>query len=189
MRQIRLVAAALLFASPTLAQDFDPYGFEVRPVVGAFMPVGAHRDDFRNATMLGAQAALEVNEFFHLVGGVSWTHGHARGGLLRTDLTHIWQYDAGAELGLYLEPADLLVLRPFLGLGGGGRTYDYRDAAAGAATCTAGYASLGSEFQRDLLALRLEGRGYASCYESRLTARRQTRYDVALMLGITYHFR
>ena len=189
MRHMQLLAAALVLASPALAQRPDSFGLEVRPVVGAFVPLGDHRDEFRNATMLGAQGALELNEFFHLVANVSWTHGHTRGAAFRTDLTHIWQYDAGMEVGRMLEATDMVAMRPFVGLGGGGRTYDYRDAGAGAATCTAGYGSLGTEFQRDMMALRLEGRGYATCYESRITARQETRYDAALLLGVTYHFR
>lgn len=188
MRHITLLAAALLFASPALAQRSDTWAFEVRPLVGAFVPLGEHRDDFRNATMLGAQAALEITDYFHVVGGMSWAHGHARYAGLARDLTYIWQYDMGVELGPMFETS-LLLWRPFIGVGAGGRTYDYRDPGTTASTCTAGYGGLGTEFQGDLLGLRLEGRGYATCYESLLTTRKDTRFDAALMVGFTYRFR
>jgi len=196
MRYTLLLAAALLVAPAASAQRFEPFGLELRPFIGAFSPVGRQHDDFKNATMLGGQAAVELNQFLHLVGSVGWTHGHARFGGISTDVTHIWQYDIGAELGPMYEVSDISIVRPFAGIGGGGRTYDYQATQLGAKTCTAGYGALGTEFQRDLLALRLEARGYASCFEAPMiaptapfTPRKQTRWDFATMLGLTYHIR
>lgn len=188
MRSIRIAVAALLAAQIAGAQQVQTFGPEIRPFVGMFIPTGNHRDDFKDATMLGGQVAFELSEYFHVVSTVSWTHGHAKfGGLTATDNTYIWQYDIGAEFGLMQSLNDLWYFRPFVGTGAGGRTYDYRSRNVGDKTCTAGYGTVGAEFQRDILGLRIEGRGYANCFEQPVTRAKKTRYDFGLMFGLAYH--
>lgn len=189
MRRIGAVILALLIGQAASAQERDVYGYEFRPILGAYVPMGVQRDDFRTATLLGAQAAFEFSENFHVVGTASWSHGHAKFLTADTDLTHVWQYDIGMEFGAFRELSDAWLFRPFVGAGGGGRTYDYRETVIGTRTCTAGYAALGSELQKAALGFRLEGRAYASCFESPITSRHQTRVDGSLFAGLAYHFR
>jgi hypothetical protein len=189
MRVASLVTAAVLVAHPLGAQGRELFDAELRPFIGAYMPAGEQRNSFGTATMLGLQAALELSRWAHFVSNVSWTHGHAKLAALSDDLTYIWQYDAGAEFNLLNEMDGGWVFRPFVGLGVGGRTYAYQATGIGKRTCTAGYAAGGAEFQHVDPALRLESRGYLSCYESPLTGAKRTRNDFALTLGIAYHFR
>lgn len=189
MRHSRWLVAAMLAAPVLPAQQVENFGIEARPFIGAFVPVGHQRQDFRTATMIGGQGAFEFNEFFHLVGTVSWTYGHVKFSSVPTDVTHIWQYDLGGEFGAFQMLSNDWLFRPFVGAGGGGRTYDYRAATLAVKSCTAGYGSLGMEFQRTAIGLRFEGRGYANCFESPLTSRQQTRYDLAMLVGLAYHFR
>jgi hypothetical protein len=190
MRRTTLLFAALALASPLSAQRADNYGLELRPLIGAYVPAGDQRDAFKDATMLGVQAAFEYNSLFHLVATTTWTHGHARVAGLSTDVTYIWQYDVGGEFGVFQDIGESWSFRPFAGAGAGARTYDYRASLVDSEMCTAGYGSLGMELQRDLLGLRMEGRGYAHCFKAPVDgARRVTRYDGALMFGVSYHFR
>jgi hypothetical protein len=190
MRHTRYALAAMMLAAPTLlAQRIDSFGPEMRPFVGAYVPISDQRNDFKTATMVGAQAAFEVNENFHAVWSVGWTHGHNKFNLGTTDNTHIWQYDLGVELNAFNEVTPNWFFRPFVGLGAGGRTYDYRAVGLKTRTCTAGYGSLGSELQSGAIALRVEARDYVTCYRSPLSSKWQTRTDAAFMVGLAYHLR
>ena len=160
---------------------------ELRPFAGVFLPVGAQEADFKSATMVGTQAAIEVNRHLHGVVSVGWTHGHNR--VLPEDVTYIWQYDVGAEVNAVSEIGWGWYFRPFVGAGAGGRTYDYRASDVKTASCTAGYASLGAELQHNIVAFRTEARDYLSCYQSPLTATKRTRNDIGLTVGLAYHFR
>jgi hypothetical protein len=139
--------------------------------------------------MIGGQTAIELSRYAHLVASGSWTYGRARFTGLTDDLTHIWQYDGGAEFNLVGELTTDWVWRPFLGLGAGARTYDYRAKALGTRTCTAGYGTVGSELERGNFALRFEARDNITCFESPMTGRKTTRSDLGLMLGFAYHLR
>jgi hypothetical protein len=55
-------------------------------------------------------------------------------------------------------------------------------------TCGSGYGALGTEFQRDRLALRAEARDYVCCFKAPVTGvKSKTRNDVGLSLGFAYH--
>src|SRR5690348_9080010 len=100
MRRITLTVAALAaFALPAAAQR-EPItcGLEVRSYVGAYIPTGAQRDDFKAATTIGAQVADEISEHFHVLGSFGWTHGHNKFAGVSTDVTYVWNYDIGVEL-------------------------------------------------------------------------------------------
>jgi hypothetical protein len=171
------------------ADDESDTGFEVRSFAGAFVPTGDQRNDFKTATMLGAQVAHEFSEHLHLLGSFAWTHGHNKFANLNDDRTFIWQYDAGVELNLVREINDDWLFRPLVGVGVGARTYDYAAAGVGSNTCSAGYASVGSELQRGTVAVRFDARDYLNCFKSPFTGVEKTRNDIGLTLGLVYHIR
>jgi len=74
-------------------------------------------------------------------------------------------------------------------VGVGARTYDYAAAGVGSNTCSAGYASVGSELQRGTVALRFDARDYLNCFKSPFTGVEKTRNDIGLTLGLVYHIR
>lgn len=186
----RTLATALALGAPALGAQATapPVRPEVRPFVGAYIPTGAMRDDFKTATMVGAQVALELSRNFHVLGSAGWSHGHNKFGFT-SDRTNIWQYDAGVEANLVRPLAGRWLLRPFVGAGGGARTYDYRAGDVKTRTCTAGYGTFGSELETGAVALRLEARDYLSCFKSPVTGKNRTRNDVGLSLGLAYHVR
>jgi hypothetical protein len=99
-------------------------------------------------------------------------------------------YDAGVEYGLVRPLAGEWEMKPFLGAGIGGRTYQFKSSVLHDRTCTSGYGTLGTEFQLSRIALRFEGRGNFFCYESPLTTgESKTRNDISLNFGLAYHIR
>jgi len=186
--RIMLVLPAVALCATTLSAQEPRRGpaAEIRPFAGAFIPLGAQRSDFKSATMVGAQAAVELNRHVHGVASVGWTHGHNK--FFTEDLTHIWQYDVGTEFNLVREIGNGWYFRPFTGTGAGGRTYNYRGVAARTTTCVAGYGTVGSELQHNVVAFRIEARDYLSCYKPP-TAEKRTRNDLGLTFGLAYHIR
>ena len=182
-----LIAAAVLAATPLQGQQSTTIGaFELRPSVGAFIPTGALRDNFRDAMLVGIQGGFEFNSNVHMLLGGYFSRNDAHGAVLGADKADIWQFDAGAELNGIASMGRDWFFRPFVGAGAGIRTYDY-PGAMGTNRCAAGYGSVGTEFQRFAGAFRFETRDYVSCFESPLTGVKKTRNDLGFMFGFVYH--
>jgi len=183
-----LIAVAALAATPHLrAQTSTTIGaFELRPVVGAFVPTGSMRNEFRDAMLVGIQGGFEFNSNVHLLLGGFWSRNDTHVTMVGSRHADIWQFDAGAEANMIKPMGRDWFFRPFVGGGVGMRTYDYT-AKAGNNRCLAGYASVGAEAQRFIGAFRFEARDYVTCYESPLTGLKKTRNDVGLTLGFVYH--
>ena len=191
MRHMVLSFAALVgLALPAVAQR-EPLtaGLEVRSFAGAYLPTGAQRDDFKTATTVGAQLAEEVSEHFHFLGSFAWTHGHNKFRGLSQDRTNIWHYDVGVEANALRWINDEWLFRPLVGIGFGGRTYDYRANNIGSYSCSTAYGSIGSELQRGIVALRADVRDYVTCFKSPVKSGSTTRNDMSLTFGLVYHIR
>jgi hypothetical protein len=191
MRHIPLTIAVLTaFALPAAAQR-DPItsGLEVRSFAGAYFPTGNQRDDFKPASTVGVQLAQEVTDHFHVLGSVGWTHGHNKFAAFNDDVTYVWNYDVGVEANALHWINDTWLFRPLVGVGFGGRTYDYQATNVGSSSCTVAYGNAGTEFQRGVVALRLDARDYVTCFKSPVTARKSTRNDMSLTFGLVYHIR
>ena len=185
---LSLIAVAAL-AVPVAAQTNDLAGFEIRTFAGAYVPIGAQRNDFKTATMVGAQFAHELSDHLHLLSSLGWTHGHNKFANLDDDRTFIWQYDMGFELNALQQLDNKWLFRPLVGAGFGGRTYQYKAAGLSNRTCAAGYGNVGSELQRGVVAVRLDARAYINCFKSPITRVSENRGDVGLTLGLVYHLR
>ena len=135
------------------------------------------------------QAALELRPSFHVLGTFAWVPGEAKYIGADEDV-QMFQYDVGLELNLVQPLRDAWLFKPFLGVGGGARTYAYADAQLPDRTCTAGYGAFGAELEIYRTALRLEGRDNVFCFRSALPgSKSRTRSDFGLSLGLAYHFR
>ena len=183
---IGLIAVALAVTPQAGAQQSSTVGaFEMRPLVGMFIPTGAMRNDFRDAMLVGLQGGFEFNSNVHMLLNGYWSRNETHFRTLSSRTADLWQLDAGMELNLIKPMGRDWSFRPFTGAGLGFRTYDYK--AAGSNACFAGYVAGGAEAQRFEGAFRLEARNYVTCYESPLTGKKQTRNDIGLSLGFVYH--
>jgi len=175
--------------STSQAQDVrSSNGFELRPYVGAYIPTGDQRDILKDAVLVGGQASYRLLPQLAITGTVGWAPSKDR--VTPGDETvDLWQYDLGAELRA---PAwqtwGTLDFTPFIGLGGGGRTYNYRDLDVDAKTNIAGYGVLGGEVGFGRLGVRLEARDYVSRFKPFDGGDSKTRNDVTVATGVTVRF-
>jgi hypothetical protein len=192
LRRVGLLAAFIApaaLSSSSAAQD-KPIGVELRPFVGAYLPTGRHADLLRAGALVGFQGAREVNRYLSVVGTVAWLPNEDRTTSLdpAVDLYH---YDIGAEAGTSKVFWTGAVLRPFVGLGVGGRSFGYRNREPRPQHDLAGYAALGGQVRlvrvsRRRLDLRLEARGYVTGFKG-LTgelSKSETRGDVTIATGV-----
>jgi hypothetical protein len=189
MRRTILVAAAVFAGATALAAQQQRARPEIRPFTGASIATGAQRDLFNDAPIFGLQGAVELKPNFHLVGTFGWVPGQNQFVLSR-DNVNIFQYDVGVELGLVRRLSENWQFKPYIGLGGGGRTYAYQAPQLSDRTCVAGYSALGSEFQLNNTAFRIEARENAFCFKSPVAGEpSKTRNDLRLTAGVAFHLR
>jgi hypothetical protein len=178
------VGLLLLLGAPLPAQDTPAdRRLTIGPVLGALIPTGAQRDNFKAATSAGAQVTYRLARQFRAVATGTWSYGHHKFPSAG-DRVDIWQYDGGAEFHPCGDCAGDWDLDPFVGLGAGGRTNDYHARGYGSTTCLSGYGAIGAEVQGPSLAVRVEGRDYVSCQESPVSGNKDTMNDVRVSVGI-----
>jgi hypothetical protein len=185
---LAIMAGFLILATTCNAGEltFVP---EVRTFAGAYIPTGNMRDVLKEGPMVGAQLGVEIVQQVHAVASVGWSFTTDRALAVDEDL-HIAQYDVGLEVFETFDMSEAWMLRPFLGLGAGGRSYHYNDLDRSAETDFAGYLALGTEFQIHRMALRVEGRDYLSRFEGLDGTRdAETRNDLFVSAGIAYHLK
>jgi outer membrane protein with beta-barrel domain len=193
----RLAAAALFVLSGALgttsANAQEPVtlrsnGFELRPFAGAYIPTGDQRDLLKDAVIVGGQASYRILPQLAVTGTLGWSPSKDRitPGDQKIDL---WQYDVGAELRA---PAwftsGALDFTPFVGLGAGARTYNYRDLDVDSKTNFAGYGMLGGELGFGRIGWRVEARDYVSQFKPFTGGDSKTRNDVTVATGLTLKF-
>jgi hypothetical protein len=195
-KSARALGAAIFafaaFATTAAAQEptasYHTSGFELRPYAGAFIPTGPQRDLLRDAVFVGGQAAYRITPQFAITGNVGWSPSKDRitPGDQKLD---VWQYDLGAELRApsWLQ-SGTIDFTPFVGLGAGGRTYDYRDLDVNAKTNFAGYGALGGEIGFGRIGWRIEGRDYVSQFKPFEGGDSKSRNDVSVATGLTFKF-
>lgn len=189
MRRSLVVAAALLVTATALQGEPPGLRPEIRPFGGVNIATGDQREFFKDAPVFGVQTAVQIMPFLHVLGTFGWAPVQNKYAVANAD-ANILQYDAGVELGFVQALGNDWQMKPFVGIGGGARTYLYQDTGLNDKTCTAGYAAAGTEFQLNKVALRLEARDNLYCYRSPIPGiESKTRNDVGLALGIAYHIR
>lgn len=163
--------------------------FELRPFVGAFIPTGDQRDFLKDAVLVGGQASWRVVPALAFTGTFAWSPSKDRITAGNQTLD-IYQYDVGAELRVPAGyNAGFVDFTPFVGLGLGGRTYNYRDLDVNSTTNFDGYGAVGGDIGLGPIAFRIEGRDYVSQFKPLTgTGSTKTRNDIGLAAGIAYRF-
>lgn len=191
MRDMRcgILATALSLVGGTLGAQRPPNIPELRVAVGASVPAGALRDDFRGAPIGAVQGALQVTPRLHIVGTGSVVAGRSKYAVDETKVT-VLQLDVGVELGAPRPVGGGWSASPFVGAGAGVRAYDYRSRELDTRTGPVAYATVGGEMEFDRGGLRVEAREQLFRVRAPIAgAETRTRGDVVLLAGLTFHLR
>jgi hypothetical protein len=183
---VKVVATsvALVFVAAPAAAQLP--AFEVRPMTGAYVPLGAQGDFLAGANMFGAQASWLMTPTWALTGSFARTGSEDKLTPVRQRI-NLMNYDAGIEARVAPPPVSAgWTFSPFIGLGAGARTYDYKDLDMASKTYGAAYGALGAEVGYDMLGVRFEARDYVSRFRplSASSGSWDYRNDLTLSVGL-----
>jgi hypothetical protein len=188
----KLIAAiAVLAALPTghaLAADpAERTPFQVAPYAGAFVATGDQRDVLDDAVLTGLTLSYDVTPYVAVVGSFGWSPTEVKD--MANGDVDLYQYDVGVQGQYAFDVGHGFTLTPFVGLGVGARTYNFRDLSVDAETDFAGYVSTGATVQYRMLAVSLTARDYVSHYDGLgLTSESTTRNDLGLFGSVGVRF-
>lgn len=198
-RSVRRLAFTALALAGILAPVFRAYSqavpaapdkWEFRLSSGAFVPAGAQRHALKDAHITAAQVSWLVRPSIAVTGTFGWARSRDVT-LESAPKLDVFTSDAGIEF----RSNDWVTARrvsfsPFVGVGGGARSYNYRNLDVDARNNLAGYASVGGEVGSGRAAVRVEVRDYVAGFKPLATAgRSSTRNDVVLMAALSLNRR
>jgi len=194
MKRFTLGVAMLLAGATALAaQTSTKTKSSLGPFGGALIPTGDQEALMETVPVAGLQGSFELLSAssptsLRIVGNVGWGFGDNKFGATDNG-TNILMYDAGLELGYTFPMGSSSEFRPFIGGGGGARTYDYADPSLTGNTNGAGYGALGADFTFKKTEIRLESRYQAYDFQPPFQGTPSyTRVDASVVLGLAYHF-
>jgi hypothetical protein len=200
---VAAVVASALTVTAAAAHAQRPagaVGLELRPVAGGLLPTGAQRDVLKPAGSLGGQVGWHFHENFALTGAFAWAATRDKTTDIRSsplftgrqEQVDVFDYNVGVEAGLPIVVAPSWTITPYVGLGGGGRSYHYRDVPGfSAETAPVGYGALGVDvLPAGPVGLRVEARDNVTGFKGLRGeyADRKARNDVQLSAGVALRF-
>ncbi len=184
-------AILLLLAStrPAEAQTppQPPAAWEFYVSGGWLIPTGAQQASLKGADLTAVVVSYVPHPAFAVTGTFEWARSHdlVIAGEPKLD---IFICDIGAEArGPHLSLGSTWKVAPFLGAGGGARSYNIPRLPTDPTTSLAAYGSAGGEFAIHRVHLRLEIRDYVSTFKPLAgSGKAATRNDVVIMLGLRF---
>ena len=181
-----LVLGILVSARTSIAQTpTQPKTWEVRFTSGALVPTGDQRNSLKNAGTTAAQVSWMIRPSLGITGMFAWSRSRDVAMVAQPKLD-VFSSDLGLEARLgerFRESA--VTFSPFVGMGGGARSYNYRKLDQDATHNLAGYAAVGGEIGVRRVGVRIEARDYVSQFKPLIGAGQSaTRNDVVVMVGL-----
>ena len=185
------VVAVLLSSIRALgAQTSAPQAkaWELRFTSGAFIPTGSQRNFLKDAQTSAAQVSWVVRPSLAVTGTFGWARSRDVASVNSPKLD-VFTSDLGVEARPVHWFADRAVsFSPFVGLGAGARSYNYRKLDVDATNNLAGYGTVGGELGMGRVGLRLEVRDYATGFKPLVGAGKSAaRNDVVIMAGLRFN--
>jgi hypothetical protein len=187
---VTIASIALLLASAhTSFAQSAPQGdtWELRFTSGALVPTGNQRNFLKDAQLSGAQLSWVVRPSLAVTGTFGWARSRDLNSI-DTPKLDVFTSDLGVEARAAKWFADRAVtFSPFVGLGAGARSYNYRKLDVDAAHNIAGYAAAGGELGIGRVGVRLEVRDYVAGFKPLIGAgRSETRNDVVITAALRF---
>lgn len=163
MKKLMIVAAAILgIAGNAQAQD-TTRKLEISPYAGAYLGLGDQRDTLEDAFLAGLRLKYDFHPYVALTGSFAWSPTEAK--QFANEKLDVYQYDLGVQGQYPIALTADWTLKPFVGVGVGARTYDFRDLNADAETDFVWYSELGAGIERGPLAFAVTARDTMSAYD------------------------
>jgi hypothetical protein len=185
------VACGILLAMATTAdaQTAAPQrnGWELLFSSGALIPTGAQRNVLKDAQLSTAQVSYVIRSRFAITTMFGWARSRDLASVGDPKLD-VFMNDVGAEARAPRPTASRsLTFTPFVGVGMGSRSYNYRSLDVDATHNVAGYGAVGGELGRRRVRVRLEVRDYVTGFKPLDGAgTADTRNDVVAMVGLRF---
>ena len=184
--------ALSMFASTEslTAQTLEPgkSNIELRVSSGAFIGAGDQRNFLKDANATAAQVSWMIHPAIALTGTFAWARSRdlASVGAPKLD---VFTSDVGFEVRAPVWFASHKVtFAPFVGTGGGVRSYNYRNLDVDATNNLAAYGSVGGEVGVGRVGVRIEARDYATGYKPLTVAgKSELRNDVVIMAAVRFN--
>jgi hypothetical protein len=163
-------------------------GWEFRVTSGALVPTGSQRNFLKDAPVSTAQLSWVVRPSLAVTGTFGWARSRDLASPDNPKLD-VFTSDLGVEARSAQWFADRSVtFSPFVGVGAGARSYNYRSLNVDATHNLAGYGTVGGELGMGRVGLRLEVRDYASGFRPLAGGgKSDTRNDVVIMAGLRFN--
>ena len=193
----RIIAVGLLgiiLSAPHIAAaqsvSGEPAKLEFRVAGGGLVATGAQRNSLKDAQFTAAQLSWLVRPSLAITGTFGWARSRD---VASVDSPKLDVFTS--DLGIEARPTQWNLTRavtfsPFIGVGAGARSYNYRNLNVDATNNLAGYVAVGGEVAVGRVGLRLEARDYATGFKPLVGAGTSaTRNDVLIMAGLSFNRR
>ena len=154
---------------------------------GWLIPTGAQRDNIKGADLTAVVVSYVPRPSFAITGTFEWARSHdlAVAGEPKLD---VFICDVGAEARVtQMSIGGAWKVAPYVGIGGGARSYNIPKLPVDPTYNLATYGSVGGEFAIHYVRLRLEVRDYVSRFKPPAGGgKAATRNDVVAMLGLRF---
>lgn len=181
--------ASILTAAPRAeAQASSARAWEFRIASGAFVPTGALRSAVKNAETSAVQLSWLIQPSLALTGTVAWARSRDVAAIDAPKLD-VFTADLGVEArGRQWFSGRAMSFSPFIGVGAGAQSYNYRKLDVDATNNAAGYATVGGELGIGRVGVRLEARDYAAGFKPlRGAGASATRNNVVVMVALRFN--
>lgn len=184
-------AIAMLLGSTRSAEAQSPpqvpAAWECYVSGGWLMPTGAQRTSIKRADLTAVVVSYVPRPSFAITGTFEWARSHdlAVAGEPKLD---VFICDVGAEArGTQRSIGGAWKVAPFVGVGGGARSYNIPKLPVDPTYNLSAYGSVGGEFAIHRVHLRLEVRDNVSSFKPLVgSGKSVTRNDVVVMLGLRF---
>lgn len=177
-----LVATHVAGAQADAPQDRR---WEIRVASGAFVPIGDFRNTLKNGEVTAVQLSWVIRPSLAITGTFGWARSRDISSIDAPKLD-VFTSDIGVEArGRQWFANHAVTFSPFIGLGAGAQSYNYRSLDVDATHNVAGYGAVGGEIGAGRVGLRLELRDYASEFKPLVgVGHAGTRNNVVLMAAL-----